>query len=97
VGEIQQTERDRRTLRRIVSKNHKTTAARVTAELNIHLEGLLSTKIFRREFHKSNIHSRAAIATPLITENNAQMRKRWCHDNKTLISDNWKHVCDVVG
>jgi transposase len=31
------TERDRRTLRRIVSKNHRTTAAEVTAELFIDL------------------------------------------------------------
>jgi hypothetical protein len=29
------TERDRRTLRRIVLKNHRTIAAQVTAELNI--------------------------------------------------------------
>jgi transposase len=32
------TERDRRTLRRIISKNHITTAAQVTAELSIHIE-----------------------------------------------------------
>jgi predicted transcriptional regulator len=38
------TKRDRRTLRRIVSKNHRTIAAQVTAELNIHLEHIISTK-----------------------------------------------------
>jgi hypothetical protein len=38
------TERDCRTLRRIVSKNHRTTAAQVTAELNIYLEDPVSTK-----------------------------------------------------
>jgi hypothetical protein len=31
----------------------------------------------------------AAIAKPLVTENNAQMRKRWCRDN-------WKRACDMV-
>jgi hypothetical protein len=31
-------------LRRIVSENHRTTAAKVTAELNIHLEDHVSTK-----------------------------------------------------
>jgi transposase len=30
------TERDRRTLRRIISKNHRSTAAQVTAELNMY-------------------------------------------------------------
>jgi DNA-binding CsgD family transcriptional regulator len=37
------TERDHRTLR-IVSKNHRTTAAQVATELNIHLEDPVSTK-----------------------------------------------------
>jgi transposase len=60
---------------RIVSKNHITTAAQMTAELNIHLEDSVSTKTVRRELHKSNIHGRTTIAKPLITESNAQMRK----------------------
>jgi hypothetical protein len=70
------TERGRHTLRRIISEYHTTTAAQVTAELNIHLEGPVYTKTVRRQLHKSNIHGRAATAKPLITESNAQMRKR---------------------
>jgi hypothetical protein len=69
------TERDRRALRRIVSKNHRTIAAQVTGELNIHHEDPVSTKTVRRELHKSNIIGRASIAKPLITESNVQMRK----------------------
>jgi hypothetical protein len=38
------TERGRRILRRIISTNHTTTAAQVTAEVNIHLEDPVSTK-----------------------------------------------------
>jgi transposase len=41
------TETDRCILRRIVSKNHITTAAQVTAELNSHLEDPVSTKTVR--------------------------------------------------
>jgi transposase len=88
---------NRRTLRRIVSKNHTTTAAQVNCKkLNIHLEDPVYTKTVRREPHKSNIHSRAAIAKHLITESNSQMRKRWCYDHKTWTSDNWKRASDVV-
>jgi hypothetical protein len=65
------TERDRRTLRRTVSKNHRTTAA----ELNIYGEDPVSTKTVRCELHKSNIHGRAAITKLLITESNAQVHK----------------------
>jgi hypothetical protein len=38
------TERDGHTLRRVVLKNHRITTAQVTAELNIHLGDLVSTK-----------------------------------------------------
>jgi hypothetical protein len=55
-----------------ISQNYCSTGDR-TAELNIHLEDPASTKSVRRELHKSNIHSKAAIAKPLITESNVQM------------------------
>jgi len=38
------SKRDHCTLKRIVSNNHRTAAAKVTAELNIHLEDFVSTK-----------------------------------------------------
>ena len=50
---------------RIVSKNQRNTAAKVTAELSIHLEDPVSTKTIGQELHKSNISSRAAIAISL--------------------------------
>jgi hypothetical protein len=75
-----------------VSKNHSTTAAKVTAELNTHLENPVSIKTVGRDLHKSNIHGRAAIVEPLITENNAKMRKIWCDDHKPRTSDGWKYV-----
>jgi hypothetical protein len=77
------------------SQNYCSTCDR-TAELNIHLDDPVSTKTVRRELHKSNIHGRAAIAKHLITESNAQMRKRWCHYHKTWTSDIWKLAHDLV-
>jgi hypothetical protein len=56
------TERDRRTLKRAVLKNHSTTTAQVTAELNIHLEDPFSTKTVQRDLHKSNIYGTDAIS-----------------------------------
>jgi hypothetical protein len=74
----------------IVSKNHRTTASNVQAELNIHFEDPVSTKTVHQQLHKFKIHSTAATATPLITEN-AKSRKRWC-DHNTWTSDVWKYV-----
>ena len=64
----------------------------MTSELSIHLEDSVSTKTVRREPHKSNVHGRPAIAKPLITENNAKRRKRWCIDHTTWTYDVWKYV-----
>jgi predicted transcriptional regulator len=76
-------------------ENHRTIALQVIAELNIHLEDPVSTKTVRSVLHKSNIHGRAVITKPLITESNVQMRKRWCHDHKTWTSENWKCETDM--
>jgi hypothetical protein len=54
----------------------KTIAAKVTAELNIHLVDPVSTYTLRRGLHKSHIHGTTAIAKPLITENNTKRRKK---------------------
>jgi hypothetical protein len=96
-GRLILTERDRRTLKRIVSKYRRTTAEQVTVELNVLLEDPVSTKTVRRELHISSIHGRAAIAKPLITESNAQMRKRWCPDHKTWTSGSWKSARERKG
>jgi len=66
------SEGDCRTLERIVSRNHRTTARKVTAELGIHLEDPVSTKTVRRELHKSNIHGKASIDKILTTENSTK-------------------------
>jgi hypothetical protein len=58
-----------------LSKNHRTAAANVTTELNIHRKHRVSTQTVRRDFHKSIIHGRAAIAKHLITENKAKGEK----------------------
>ena len=84
--------RDCHTLKKIVSKNHRTTAAKVTAELSIYLEDPVSTNTVQWELYKSSIHCRAAIAKPLIPANNAKRRKRWCDDCKTWTSDDWKYI-----
>jgi len=64
----------------------------MTSEVSIHLEHLVSTKTIRREPHNSNIHGIPTIAKPLITENNAKQRKRWCIDHTVWTSDVWIYV-----
>ena len=53
--------RDSRTLTRIVRKDHKNTAPKITAELYDYIETPFSSKTVRRELHKAGFHRRAAI------------------------------------
>jgi len=83
------------TLKRTVSKNHKTTAANVTVELKIHLEDPFSTKTVWRELHKSNIHVTAATAQPLVTENSTKKRKR-CSDDRKNLDVWWLEIRNMI-
>jgi hypothetical protein len=75
-----------------VSKNQTTTRAKVTAELSTHLQDSVSTKTARQELHKPNIHGKAAIVRPLISEKTPNGEKRWCDDHKTRMSGDWEYV-----
>ena len=61
------SDRDRLELKRIVGRNHRTSAAIVTAELNQHLNSPVSTKIVRLELNKTGYHERAVIGKPLLS------------------------------
>ena len=72
------SERDRRTLNCIVRKDHKTTASKITAELNEHRERPVSTKTFRRELHKSGFYRKAAMKKPFLTQTKVTKCLEWC-------------------
>jgi hypothetical protein len=73
---LELSERDRRTLQRIVSESERTAAAKMTVELDTFLKDSVSTKSVRQELHRSNNHGRAAIAKPPVTVSNTKLRKR---------------------
>ena len=76
------SDRDRRSLRAIVTKNKKTTAAKVTAEMNVMLPNPDSTKTIRRELHKQGIAGRAAIEKTFNSDDNVRNWKKWCLSHK---------------
>ncbi|XP_019911523.1 uncharacterized protein LOC109616826 [Esox lucius] len=83
------TDRDRRTLNRIVAQCPKSTALKFTTELNQKLRKPVSTKTVRRELHKAGIYGRADIDKPLLPEANAQRRITWCKEQKTWTPEQW--------
>jgi len=91
-GNPKPSERDRRTLKRNLSNNHRTTAAGVSAKLIIHLEDTVSTTTVGRKLHKSNIQGTATTAKRLVTENNATRSKRRSDIHKTWTASDLKNV-----
>ena len=45
------TDRDQRTLEKIVARQHKTTTAKMIGELNVHLNNIVLTKLVWQELH----------------------------------------------
>ena len=85
-------ERERRALKHIVGRKHRTTAAKVTAELNQHLNIPVSTKTVRRELNKTGYHGKTAIKKPLLSTINIQKRSKWCREHKCWSTYQWKQV-----
>ena len=86
------SERNRRALNRIVRVDRKTTAPKITAELNEHLQNPVSTKTVRRELHKAGFHGRAAIRKPLLSKTNVSKRLEWCRNLQNWSIEQWKNV-----
>ncbi|GFT16401.1 uncharacterized protein TNCV_280701 [Trichonephila clavipes] len=75
------SEKDRRVLKRTVISKKRTTAGKVTAELNQLLDSPVSMVTVKRHLHKQNIYGRAAIPKPLVADFNA---KRVVYSGVTL-------------
>ncbi|GFU64793.1 histone-lysine N-methyltransferase SETMAR [Trichonephila clavipes] len=61
-------------LRQIVMSKKRTTAAKVTTELNQHLESPKPMIAVRKHLHKRNIYDRVEIPNPLVTDVYAKLR-----------------------
>ena len=82
----------RRTLKRIVGKKHRTTAAKATTDLDQHLNRSVSIKAVRRELNEAGYHGIANVRKHLASTINIQKRLNWCRYHKGWYSDQWKQV-----
>lgn len=85
-------DRDRRVLKRLVARNHKTTLPQITSEMNTHLQNPVSMKTIQRELHAANIHGRVAIPKPLVSARNAMKRLQWCREHLNWTQLQWEQV-----
>ena len=76
------TDRAWRPLKRIMGRNHRTTADKVTAALNQNLNSPVLTKTLRRELNMARHHGRAALRNPLFSTFNIQRRLKRYRDHK---------------
>ena len=94
-GKTSSSQTSRLTERPTCIKNtlkHQTTAAKVTGELNQHLNSSVSIETDCRELNKAGYHGRAAIRKLLLSTINIRKRMKWCRDHKGRYTDQWKQV-----
>jgi transposase len=82
--------RDERQLVKAVKKDPKTTAYKLTKQLE-ELNIISSERTIRRTLHSKNIYGRKAVKKPLISEVNRKKRLFWCHAKK-----NWESEWDKI-
>ena len=82
---------DHSTLKRIVSKYHTITAAKVTAELSSHLEDLFPQKQSGENLTNPTSMVELELLNLWLLKT-VLKGERWCNDHKTWMSDDWKYV-----
>ncbi|GFT19534.1 uncharacterized protein TNCV_2534201 [Trichonephila clavipes] len=83
-------ERSRRTLKRVVKHNRKSSLVKISQEFQSSSGISVSSRNVRRELKNLGLHSRAAALKPNITPQNAKHRLQWCRAHRHWTVDIWK-------
>lgn len=86
------TDRDRRSLRRVVTSNRKSSLQKVSQEFRLASGSDVSDHTIRRELHALGFHGRAAAHKPMITKQNACRRLQWCKAHRRWTVEQWKSI-----
>ncbi|GFT14107.1 uncharacterized protein TNCV_3641761 [Trichonephila clavipes] len=85
-------ERSRRTLKRVVKQNHKSSLVEISQEFQSSSGISVSSRTVRRELKNLGFHGHAATHKPNITPQNAEHRLQWCRAHRHWTVDMWKTV-----
>jgi transposase len=85
------TERNKRHLTQIVTKNRQITLDELTQEINEVLTESVSTRTVRRYLHEVGFHSLVGVRKPFVSEVNRTKRLAWCKARKTWDNE-WKKI-----
>jgi transposase len=85
-------ERSRRTLKRLVKQNRKSSLVEISQEFQSSSGISVSSRTVRRELKNLGFHGRAAAHKPNITPQNAKHRLQWCRAHRHWTVDMWKTV-----
>jgi len=86
------TDRDSRTLKRIVIKNRFTPAREITNILNETTDNPICDRTIRNYLHEEGYYSRAALRKPFVSEVNRKKRFSWCRERKNWNVDDWSNI-----
>jgi transposase len=86
------SDRDRRSLRRVVTSNRQTSVDTIATEFRSACGSDVSARTVRRELHELGFHGRAAAHKPHITQANARLRLQWCKARRQWTVEQWKSI-----
>ncbi|GFS99536.1 uncharacterized protein TNCV_4534981 [Trichonephila clavipes] len=90
-------ERSRRTLKRVVKQNRKSSLVEISQELQSSSRISVSSRTVQRELKNLGFHGRAAAHKPNITPQNAKHRLQWCRAHRHWTVNMWKTLLCVCG
>ncbi|GFX99732.1 HTH_Tnp_Tc3_2 domain-containing protein [Trichonephila clavipes] len=85
-------DRSRRTLKKVVKQNRKSSLMEISQEFQSSSGISVSSRTVRRELKTLGFHGRAAAYKPNITPQNAKHRLQWCRAHRHWTVDMWKTV-----
>jgi len=87
----EKTDRDRRSLKRLVKSNRRKTTVELRAMFNSESKSI-STRAVRRELKGLGLNSCVALRKPLISEANRKKRLQFAREHKDWTLEQWKKV-----
>ncbi|GFT08640.1 QLQ domain-containing protein [Trichonephila clavipes] len=85
-------ERSRRTLKRVVKQNRKSSLVEISQEFQSSSGTSVSSRTVHRELKNLGFHGCAAAHKPSITPQNAKHQLQWCRAHRHWTVDMWKTV-----
>ncbi|GFU27928.1 transposable element Tc1 transposase [Nephila pilipes] len=88
------TNRDRRSLKKIIARKRKTTLPQITPKMSTHFQYTVSPKTTQRELCAVSLYVKADLSKPLVPQQNITKTRQWCQYHQNSSQYQWQQsIC----